>query len=50
MTDFVRLTPEQERARKRRNLMLALALVGFIALVFIITLAKLKAGVLVRPL
>jgi hypothetical protein len=47
---FVRLTPEQEKARRRRNLILALALAGFMLLVFIITLARLKAGVLDRPL
>jgi hypothetical protein len=50
MTEFVRLTPEQEKARRRRNLILALALAGFMLLVFIITLARLKAGVLDRPL
>jgi hypothetical protein len=40
--EFVTLTPEQERARKRRNVMLALSIVGFVLLVFFITLAKIK--------
>lgn len=50
MNETVKLTPEQEAARKRRNLWIALALAGFMALVFIITIAKLQAGVLDRPI
>jgi predicted nucleic acid-binding Zn ribbon protein len=37
ITDF-------EKARKRRNLVIALALVAFIVLVFFVTIAKIKAG------
>lgn len=48
--DFIRLTPEQERARKRRNMWIAVSLIAFMGLVFIITLAQLRAGVLDRPL
>ncbi|MGE0044970.1 MAG: hypothetical protein AB7J28_03350 [Hyphomonadaceae bacterium] len=48
--DTVRLTPEEERARKRRNMWIALSLIAFMALIFIITLAQLRAGVLDRPL
>jgi hypothetical protein len=44
------MTPEELKARKRRNLWIALALAAFMALVFFITLAKLGAGVLNRPL
>jgi hypothetical protein len=44
------LTPEEVAARKRRNLWLALSIAGFVLLVFFITLARLKAGVLDRPL
>lgn len=50
MSEFVKLTPEEEKARKRRNLWIALALVAFMALVFFITVARLQAGVLDRPL
>jgi hypothetical protein len=44
------LSAEQVAARKRRNLWLALSIAGFVLLVFFITLAKLQAGVLDRPL
>lgn len=50
MMETVKLTPEQEKARKRRSVWIALALFAFMALVFVITLAQMKAGVLVRPL
>jgi hypothetical protein len=43
-------TQEEQRARKRRNLWLALSIGAFVVLVFAITLAKLQAGVLERPL
>jgi hypothetical protein len=36
----VEITPEQ--ARKRRNVATALAIVGFMVLVFLVTIAKLK--------
>lgn len=48
--ETVALTPEQLSARKRRNLWIALSVAAFVLLVFLITLAKLKAGVLERPL
>ena len=41
------LTPE-EKARKRRNSCIALALAAFMVLVFLVTIAKMKAGVLER--
>ena len=44
------MTPEELVARKRRNLWIAVAIGAFIVLVFFITLAKLQAGVLDRPL
>lgn len=44
------LTPEQVKARGRRNLVLALSIGAFVLLVFLITMAKLQAGVLERPL
>jgi hypothetical protein len=44
------MTPEEARARRRRNLWIALAIGAFIVLVFLITVARLQAGVLERPL
>jgi hypothetical protein len=44
ITETVTLTPEQEKARKRRNMWLALAICAFCALVFAITIAKMHAG------
>lgn len=45
MSEHVALTPEQVRARKRRNLWLALSIGLFVLLVFAITISKMKAGV-----
>jgi hypothetical protein len=44
------MTPEELQARKRRNMWIALSIAAFIVLVFLITLTKLQAGVLERPL
>jgi hypothetical protein len=44
------LTPEELKARKRRNLWTALAVAAFIVLVFAITVAQLQGAVLDRPL
>jgi hypothetical protein len=38
------LGPDFEKTRNRRNLVIALALVGFVILVFLITVAKMKTG------
>ena len=38
------MTPEELQARKRRNLWIALAIVAFVALVFLITMTKLQEG------
>jgi len=43
-------SPEEMKARRRRSMWTALALGGFIVLVFLITLTKLGADVLVRDL
>jgi len=43
------LTPEQERARKRRNVWIALSIVAFVALVFLITVARLHGAALEAP-
>ena len=41
----MQLTPEELKARKRRNLAIALGLVAFMALVFVTTLLRLQANV-----
>ena len=43
-------TPEQLKARKRRGQWIALALFAFVILVFVITMSKLGANVVVRDL
>lgn len=40
--NFIKLTDEQVRARKRRNVAIALGLVGFIVLVFVVTVTNLQ--------
>ena len=42
--DHVALTADQDKARRRRNVMLALAIAGFMVLLFLITLARINAG------
>jgi len=44
MDDTVKLTPEQVRARNRRNLLIALAVGAFVVLVFFITVVKVEHG------
>jgi hypothetical protein len=44
------LTPEELKARKRRNLWIALSVGAFMLLVFAITLTQMQAAVLDRPL
>ncbi|HJS79445.1 MAG TPA: hypothetical protein VJ748_02385 [Vitreimonas sp.] len=44
------LTPEELKARKRRNVWIALSVAAFIVLVFAITLTQMQANVLDRPL
>jgi hypothetical protein len=39
------LTPEEQAARKRRNLWIALAIGAFVLLVFAITVAQIQAGI-----
>ncbi|MEO0465186.1 MAG: hypothetical protein AAF216_01480 [Pseudomonadota bacterium] len=45
MPEFVALSEEELTARKRRNLWLALALVGFVGLVLLVTVIRLSQGV-----
>lgn len=44
------LTPEQVKKRQRGNIVIALSLLAFMALVFAVTLARLGANVLDRPI
>jgi hypothetical protein len=44
------LTPEQQKARRHRNIAIGLAIAGFVLLFYIVTIAKLGPGVLNRPL
>ena len=44
------LTPEQKRQRERRNVAIALVLVGLVVLFWLITIFKMGGGVLERPI
>ncbi|VFU07448.1 hypothetical protein [Methylocella tundrae] len=46
----VRLTPEQEKSRRQRNVAIGVAIALFVALVYVVTIAKLGPAVLIRPL
>ena len=50
MEDPGKLTEQQQKSRRARNIALALVLVGFAVLVYVGTWAKLGANVLNRPL
>jgi hypothetical protein len=43
-------TAEQAKARNMRNIVLALGLVGFVILIFVVTLVKMGGNVANRPL
>jgi hypothetical protein len=44
------LTAEQQKARRQRNIAIALAIGCFVLLFYVVTIAKLGPGVLSRPL
>ncbi len=48
--DGIVLTPEQERSRRNRNIAIGLAIALFAVLIFVVTLAKLGANMLNRPI
>ena len=52
MTDDkgIRLTPEQQKARRGRSIAIALALAALVARFYVVTIVKLGPGVLDRPL
>ncbi len=45
----VRLTPEQARARRSRNIAIAIVVALLCVLFYVVTIAKLGPGILVRP-
>jgi hypothetical protein len=48
--ESVSLSPEEVKARQRRSLWIALALGGFVVLVFVLTVTRLGPDVLVRDI
>ena len=50
MSDPMNESPEAARARKRRNLVLAVALFAFAALIFVVTLIRLGGDIVNRAL
>ncbi len=44
------LTPKQAEVRSQRNIAIALSLIAFVALVFVVTIVRLGGNVLDRPL
>lgn len=46
----VRLTPEQEKSRRQRNVAIALAIGAFVVLFYVVTIVKLGPAALPRPM
>ncbi len=44
------LTPEQKRSRKLRNIAIGIAIGVFVGLIYFVTIAKIGANVVNRPL
>ena len=44
------LTPEQQRSRRNRNIAIGIAVAFFVALFYVVTIAKLGSHVLDRPM
>ncbi|MAK60587.1 MAG: hypothetical protein CMK09_06385 [Ponticaulis sp.] len=44
-TDYPKMTEEQTKARKKRNMVLAAGIVGFMLLIFAITVVRIQEGV-----
>jgi len=42
------MTPDEAKARSGRNMAIAIGLVAFVALVFVITIARLQGGALMQ--
>ena len=45
----IRLTEQQLRARRARSIAIALALVAFVVVIFVVTIVKLGGNVLTQP-
>ena len=45
LPETVVLTPEELKARSRRNVWIALSIVAFVVLVFLITMVKVEDGI-----
>ena len=43
--ETVQLSPEEQKARSRRNLWIALSIGAFVVLVFLITMTKVQEGI-----
>ncbi|WP_374309288.1 hypothetical protein [Methylocella sp.] len=50
MDESARLTPEQEKKRRQRNIAIALAIGFFVVLFYVVTIVKLGPGVFSRPI
>lgn len=48
--EYITLTPQQVKARDRRGQWIAIALFAFVIVIFVLTMTKIGAGVLVRDL
>lgn len=48
--ETVKPTEAQKKARRSRNVAIALALAAFVVLVYVVSIVKLGSAVLVRPL
>lgn len=46
LPETVTLTPEQTKARSRRNVWIALSIAAFVVLVFLITMTKVRDGIM----
>jgi hypothetical protein len=48
--EHVRLTPEQAKARNRRGQWIAIGLFAFVIIIFVLTMTKMGANIMVRDL
>jgi hypothetical protein len=50
MADQTRLTPEEQKRRRKRSLALALTLGALVVLFYVVTIAKIGPQILQRPM
>ncbi len=48
--ETVKMSEQQQRAQRARNVAIALVLVGFVVLLYVVTWTKLGANIMNRPL